>query len=108
MARLWNSCSNKRQSYKIKHDFLFDNEDTEISIPKHDSDLSEKSELKLSDVLSVKDESSFLKLINPKTSNVVIVDNIGECINPASEKYKQFIIRCVYRKLINHSINVYI
>ena len=98
----------KHQSYKIKHDFLFDSEDTEIIIPHLDSNLSEKSELKLSDVLKAKDENSFFKLVNADISNVVIIDDIGRCINPASERYKQFIIRCIYRKLINHNINVYI
>ena len=98
----------KHQSYKIKHDFLFDSEDTEIIIPHLDSNLSEKSELKLSDVLKAKDENSFFKLINAKISNVVIVDDIGKCVNPASERYKQFIIRSVCRKLMNHNINVYI
>ena len=108
MARLWNSYSNKRQSYKIKHDFLFDKEDTEIVIPKLDFNLSEKNELRLSDVLKAKDEDSFFGLIDAEIPNVVIIDDIGECINPASERYKQFIIRCVCRKLINHNINVYI
>ena len=98
----------KRQSYKIKHDFLFDSEDTEIIVPNLDSNLSNKNELKLSDVLKAKDEDSFFKLINEDTLNVVIIDDIGESINPASERYKQFIIRCVYRKLMNHNINVYI
>ena len=98
----------KRQSYKIKHDFLFDVEDTETVIPQPDSNLSEKNELKLSDALNAKDENSFFKLINAKISNVVIVDDIGKCVNPASERYKQFIMRCVCRKLMNHNINVYI
>lgn len=98
----------KRQSYKIKHDFLFDSEDTKIEISKLDSDLSEKNELKLSDVLNTKDENSFYKLINQEIPNVVIVDDIGVCVNPASERYKQFIIRCVYRKLTKLDINVYI
>ena len=98
----------KRQSYKIKHDFLFDCEDTEIIIPHLDSNLSGKCELKLSDVLNAKDENSFFKLVDDDTSNVVIIDDIGKCVNSASERYKQFIIRCVYRKLIDHNINVYI
>ena len=98
----------KRQSYKIKHDFLFDGEDAKIVIPHLDSNISEKSELKISDVLGAKDENSFFKLITTEASNIVIVDDIGKCINPASERYKQFIIRCVCRKLINHNINVYI
>ena len=98
----------KRPSYKIKHDFLFDVEDTETVIPQPDSNLSEKNELKLSDALNAKDENSFFKLINAKISNVVIVDDIGKCVNPASERYKQFIMRCVCRKLMNHNINVYI
>lgn len=98
----------KRQSYKIKHDFLFDCEDTEIIIPHLDSNLSEKCELKLSDVLNVKDEDSFFELIGDNTLNVVVIDDIGKVINPASERYKNFIIRCVYYKLINHNINVYI
>ena len=69
----------KRQSYKIKHDFLFDSEDTEITIPHLDSNLSEKSKLKLTDVLNAKDENSFFKLIDDNTFNVVIVDDIGKC-----------------------------
>lgn len=98
----------KRQSYKIKHDFLFDSEDTEAIVSHLDSNFSKKNELKLSDVLKAKDEDSFLKLINAETSDVIIIDDIGEGINPASKRYKQFIIRCVCRKLMNHNINVYI
>ena len=97
----------KRQSYKIKHDFLFDVEDAEVVIPHLDSILSDKSELKLSDVFIAKDENAFNKLINGQKANVVIVDDIGECKNPASERYKQFIIRCVCCKLKNKNINVY-
>lgn len=98
----------KRQSYKIKHDFLFDSEDTEIVIPKPDSNVSEKSELKLSDALNAKDENSFYKLISQEAQDVIIIDDIGVCANPASERYKKFIIRCVYRKLISRNINVYL
>ena len=49
----------RRQSYKIKHDFLFGEEDTEVVIPKLDSNLSEIIEIKLSDVLKAKDNESF-------------------------------------------------
>lgn len=98
----------KRQSYKIKHDFLFVDEDTEIVIPQYDSNLSSKSELKLSDVLKAKDDESLYSLLDCNTPNIVIVDDIGPCINPASERYKQFIIRCVYRKLIKRNVNVYL
>ena len=97
----------KRSSYKIKHDFLFDGEDTEIIIPHPSFEIVNKSELKLSDVLKAKDEKSFFKLAEAETQNIVIVDDIGDCINPASEQYKQFIIRCVYRKLKSQNINVY-
>ena len=97
----------KRQSYRIKHDFLFDSEDTEIVIPKLDSNLSRKNELRLSDVLNAKDESSFYKLIDENMSNLII-DDIGKCINPSSERYKRFIIRCVCHKLAKHNINVYL
>lgn len=97
----------KRQSYKIKHDFLFDSEDTETIIPCLDSNLSEKSELRLSDALKAKDKNSFFKLINEKVPNIILIDDIGNCVNPASERYKQFIIRCVCRKLNAHNINVY-
>lgn len=95
----------KRQSYKIKHDFLFDSEDTEITIPQNDLCFLKKNEIKLSDALKAKDELSFNRLINEQTSNI-IVDDIGKCNNPASERYKQFIIRCIYRKLINRQISV--
>ena len=98
----------KRQPYKIKHDFLFDGDDNPIDIPKLDSAISEVSELKLSDVLKAKDEFSFLKLIDTTKPNIVIKDDVGNCINPASERYKQFIIRCVCRKLMNYNINVYL
>ena len=54
----------KRQSYKIKHDFLFDDEDVEIIVPQLDSNLSEINELKLSNILMAKDKKSFDKLIN--------------------------------------------
>lgn len=96
----------KRQSYKIKHDFLFDSDDVSTEIPKVGSAISEANELKLSDVLNAKDEDSFMNLIDINRPIVVIKDDIGSCINPSSERYKQFIIRCVCRKLINHKINV--
>ena len=97
----------KRPSYKIKHDFLFDREDDVIKIPHLDSNLSEKCELRLSNVLNAKDETSFLKLIDANIPNVIIIDDIGKCDNPASERYKQFIIRCICRKLIKHNITAY-
>lgn len=96
----------RRQSYKIKHDFLFGEEVTEVVIPKLDSNLSEINEIKLSDVLKAKDNESFNKLINSQILNLII-DDIGSCNNPASERYKQFIIKCVCRKLKKENIKVY-
>ena len=96
----------RRQSYKIKHDFLFGEEDTEIVIPKLDSSLSEINKLKLSDVLKAKDNDSFNKLINSQIPNLII-DDVGCCNNPASERYKQFLLRCIYHKLIKNNIKVY-
>ena len=98
----------KRQSYKIKHDFLFDSDDISIDIPKLDSAISEVNELKLSDILNAKDLDSFMRLIDISKNNVVIKDDIGDLINPASERYKQFIMRYVCQKLMSHNINVYI
>lgn len=98
----------KRQSYKIKHDFLFDGDDISIDVPKLDSAVSDKNELKLSDALKTKNEDSLMNLIDTSKNNVVIKDDIGDCVNPASDRYKQFIIRCVRRKLMNHNINVYL
>lgn len=96
----------KRPSYKIKHDFLFDDEDNEIVALQPSFNLPEKNEIKLSDVLKAKDNNSFNQLISNQTPNVII-DDIGECNNPASERYKQFIIRCICRKLIKQNITVY-
>ena len=96
----------KRPSYKIKHDFLFDDEDNEIVALQPSFNLPVKNEIKLSDVLKAKDNNSFNQLISNQTPNVII-DDIGECNNPASERYKQFIIRCICRKLIKHNITVY-
>ena len=97
----------KRQSYKIKHDFLFDSDDDSVDIPKLHMTASEVNKINLSDALNAKDENSFMKLIDANKPNVVIKDDIGSCINPVSERYKQFIIRCVCRKLIKHNFNVY-
>ena len=97
----------KRQSYKIKHDYLFDSDDDLLVIPKFNSDILKVNKLKLSDALTTNDEASLLKLIDSKKPNI-IVDDIGDCINPASEKYKQFMIRCVCRKLMKHNINIYL
>ena len=98
----------KRQSYKVKHDFLFDCDDSIGIIPKNDLNDSGACELKISNVLITKDEKTFLKLLDFTKPSVVLVDDIGECNNPASERYKQFIIRCVCRKLLNYNINVYL
>ena len=97
----------KQQSYKIKHDFLFDSEDLDVTIPALDDKQSNISELKLSDVLAVKDEISFDRLLTKQKTNIVIVDDTGHCNNPASIRYKEFIIRCVYRKLFSRNYNVY-
>ena len=96
----------KRQSYKIKHDFLFDGEDTDVTIPKSSTDIFENNEIRLSDVLKAKDENSFNKLFKDQLPNIII-DDIGKCDNPASERYKQFILRCIFHKLIKRNISVY-
>lgn len=98
----------KKQSYKIKHDFLFDVDDTPIDILKNNLAVSNISELNVSDVLNAKDLDSFVSLIDFSARGVLIKDDIGECINPAAERYKQFIIRCVYHKLSDLNINAYI
>lgn len=97
----------KRQSYKIKHDFLFDKKDEFVEIPHLDSTVSNITHLKLSNVLNAKDEQSFIKLFENNSSNVLIIDDIGNCINPASERYKQFIIRCICRKAKDYNINTF-
>lgn len=93
----------KKHSYKIAHDCLFDEEDTLLNIPHPQSKLTKYSELKLSDVLKAKNNKQFDKLINIDSNNIVIVDDINKCLNPASERYKRFIIRCVCRKLIKRN-----
>lgn len=98
----------KRQSYKIRHDFLFDDEDALITIPCFDSNLTEYAEIKISSILGTKDKEHFEKLINAQSQNIIIIDDIGECINPASERYKQFIIRCICRKLSAHNKNYFL
>ncbi len=98
----------KKQTYKIKHDFLFDVDDTPIDISENNLTVSNICELNLSDVLKTKDLDSFVSLIDFSARGVLIKDDIGECINPASERYKQFIIRCVCHKLSDLNINVYI
>ena len=97
----------KRQSYKIKHDYLFDSDDDLLAIPNFNSDILEVNKLKLSDVLITNDEASLLKLIDNKKPNI-IVDDIGDCINPASERYKQFMIRCVCQKITKYNVNIYL
>ena len=98
----------KRKSYKIKHDFLFDCDDSSIELAKCCSNFSEMNELKISDVLRTKDEDSFMKLIDASKTSVAIKDDIGSCVNPASERYKQFIIRCVCCKLKSRNITIYL
>ncbi len=98
----------KKHSYKIKHDFLFDEEDTSILIPRFDSCVTDCAELKLSRALNAKDINHFNKLIDNQKQNVVIIDDIGECINPASERYKQLIIRCICRKLSANNKNYFL
>ena len=97
-----------KHSYRIKHDFLFDSDDTLITIPHLNSSVNDFFELKLSYVLKSKNEKTFMEGIDVTSSNILINDDIGQCTNPASERYKQFIIRCVYRKLSSYSLNVYL
>ena len=87
---------------------MFDIDDTPIDILKNNPAVSNICELNMSDVLKTKSLDSFMSLIDFSAKGVLIKDDIGECINPASERYKQFIIRCVYYKLSGLNINVYI
>lgn len=97
-----------KQSYNIKHDFLFKSEELNISIPFANSDLNDVAEIKLTDALNATNEIKFMELIDTSKNNVIIKDDIGKCKNPASERYKQFIIKCIARKLIDLNKNVYL
>ena len=97
-----------KKSYKIKHDFLFDEEDLTIEIIKFNENIKMYKVIYLTDILKTKSEKSFYRLIETKKKNVLLKDDIGNCINPASEQYKQFIIRCISRKLQNKGITVYL
>lgn len=97
-----------KQSYKIKHDFLFDSENLNFEISHLDSDQKDIAQINLTDVLNVTRADKFLKLIDLLNNNILIKDDIGKCVNPASERYKQFIIRCIARKIIDLSKNVYL
>lgn len=98
----------KIRSYKIKHDFLFDADDTSINLSKLKSNFPKNKKLKLSDVLKAKDEKSFMRLLNVSNPVIVIEDDIGKCTSPASERYKQFIVRCVCQKLLKHNFTIYL
>ena len=67
----------KRQSYKIKHNFLFDGDDISIDIPKLDSAVSDNNELKISDVLKTKDEDSLMNLININKTMLLLRMTLG-------------------------------
>ena len=97
----------KRASYKIKHNFLFDCEDLDTEIPHFDNTFSIDCKLNLSDILNCKDIASFQKMIDGATQ-IIISDDIGKCNNPASERYKQFIVRCIYQKLASYKVKMYL
>lgn len=97
----------KRQSYRIKHDFLFDEEDTPIIIPSPNPAIACHATITVSNILVAKSKEAFDALIDGDNKDVVIVDDIGNCLNPASERYKQFIVRCVCRKLHEKNISIY-
>ena len=98
----------KKHSYNIKHDFLFDDDDTIVDIPQIDSNCNNYTELTISEVMKMKDLDSFNKRVEALGPIIVIKDDMIGCINPASFRYKQFIIRCVYRKLTTKNIKAYV
>lgn len=94
----------KRQTYSIKHDFLYNIEPCEI-IPV--GELNDKHQIvKLSKILNAKDETSFNELFDPSIDEIAIKDDIGECLNPKSTKFKKFIISCVVSKLATNGFVV--
>lgn len=96
------------KSYKIKHDYLFADEDTiELATPFDDS-VKDYSVIHLSKIMEADNEIKFNKIINKISKNILIVDDIGKCINPNSEEFKHFIIRCLCRKLRKQGYNVFI
>ena len=99
---------NSKTSYKIKHDYLFEDEDTIIEIPLLDKNIEDYDKLLISEIMKASKESGFAKIIRNKTHNIILIDDIGKCINPQSESYKSFIIRCTYRKLVKLGFSVYI
>lgn len=96
-----------KKSYNIKHDYLFDIEDTIVTIPLKNNTLKDASILYLSKIMDAYNESKFYCLIQDLKEDIILIDNIGKCVNIQSEKYKQFIIRCTYRKLLSLNHNVY-
>lgn len=97
----------KNSSYKIKHDYLFKDDDTDVVIPTLNDSIKSYSNLNVSALMNADNERKFEKLVKTKSNTIVIIDDIGLCINPESERYKRFIIRCVYRKLKELNYNIY-
>lgn len=99
---------NSKISYKIKHDYLFEDEDTIINIPLLDKSIESYDKILVSEIMKAGKESDFAKIIKNKSQNIVLIDDIGKCTNPQSESFKSFIIRCTYRKLLKLGFVVYI
>ena len=53
-----------KQSYKIKHDFLFKSDELNISMPFASSDLNDAAEIKLTNALKATNEIKFMELID--------------------------------------------
>ena len=98
----------ENKSYKIKHDYLFAFEDTNEDIQPLDDSTKDCTILPLSKIMKIDNEIKFVKTLCLIYNNVLVVDDIDKCINPSSEKYKQFIIRCLYRKLRSLNYNVFV
>ena len=86
---------------------MFDEEDTPIIIPSPNPTIACHTTITISNILVAKSKEAFDALIDGDNKDVVIVDDIGNCLNPASERYKQFIVRCVCRKLHEENISIY-
>ena len=97
-----------KRSYQIKHDFLFISDVQPIDIPILSATITDFQTIKLSKILNAKNESYFQKMIITSKSNIVINDDLGECMNPFAEKYKSFIIKCLAQKLLDIEKIVYL
>ena len=95
-----------KKVYQIPHGFLYENKEVVPFDFLVEDDSLNFSIVKLSDILSIKDEKEFITFLKAQHQRIKIIDDFKNCINPVSDEFKKLICNRIKEILTTYNFQV--